>query len=124
MDLSKIDYATNAMPIAQGDVCLVPVNSIPEGEYEDVKPENGKYIVTHSETGHHHVVEARPNVTIKQSKTDPLIAFLLLNDGPDVDLVHMRGHDTHAPHTLKSGTKYLISRQQQSSPAGWVKAAD
>jgi len=37
--------------IPQGDVLLVPIVKIPEGVVQ-VSPENGQYIITHSESGH------------------------------------------------------------------------
>lgn len=121
--MENVQY-TGEAPIAQGDVCLTPIKSIPEG-MQPVQPNSkGEFVITHSETGHNHVVMDRPNVQMFQSPHDPLIAYLLLNDGPDVELLHQRSHDTHGTQTLKSGKAYQISRQREDSPAGWRRAVD
>ena len=44
---------------AQGDMLLIRIDALPK----DAKPalaENGAFILTHSETGHHHIVMERP----------------------------------------------------------------
>ncbi len=110
-------------PILQGDVALTPIAALPEG-LRKVAAEKGEYIVTHSETGHNHVVLDRPHVQMFESPTDPLIAYLLLNDGPDVELLHQRAHDTHGTQVLKAGQAYQISRQREGAPEGWRRAVD
>ena len=55
----KIAKHIIGQPVAQGDVMLIPVTELPANGYSATATENGAYIVTHSETGHHHVVMER-----------------------------------------------------------------
>ena len=121
--MENVQYTGDA-PILQGDVALIPITSLPENLREVQANQKGEFIVTHSETGHNHVVMEQPHVRMFESPTDPLVAYLLLNDGPDVDLLHQRAHDTHGTQTLKSGRAYQISRQREGSPQGWRRAVD
>jgi hypothetical protein len=108
----------------QGDVAILPVTEIPQGLVE-VQREQGKIIVTHSETGHHHVIE-RPRVTMHQD-ADPLIAWLEVHDEADLpqiaELVHERDFDTHETWELPVG-KYKVVRQRERAPEGWQRAQD
>ena len=108
-------------PVFQGDVCLLPVDSLPASA-ELTKPENGAFIVTHSETGHHHVVMERPNVRMYQDKLDIMRGWLEITDEP-VTLEHLRSTDTHEAISFEPGI-WEIKRQVEYSPAGWQRAAD
>ena len=55
----EFDKTRKAIP--QGDVYLIPILAVPV-EAKAVDAENGHYIVTHSETGHHHVVKERDDI--------------------------------------------------------------
>lgn len=100
---------------AQGDVDWVPIAEIP-ADAIPVKPENGAYILAHSETGHHHVLDRVEGVTYYEAANDPFSGFLEVVGAP-VTLKHMRSHDTHLPHTISPG-KYYISRGREWTPAG------
>lgn len=106
---------------AQGDVLLTKVESMPEG-CKKVDSVGGKFIVAHSETGHHHSVMERPGVSFFQSK-DPMIAYLEVIDSVETTLEHERSFDTHESLLLKGGT-YEIRRQQEYTPEGWRRVAD
>ena len=109
---------------AQGDVYILRVESLPAG----IKPaniDNGKYILAHSETGHHHAMEARPNVTF-YSTDNPLVGYLEVVEATDemeTVLEHLRNFDTHAPISFDVGV-YKIVNQRESTPEGWRRAAD
>lgn len=108
-------------PSFQGDVMIHRVDDLPEGLGE-TKPENGHYIVAHSETGHHHVIEARPDVKMYRRANDDYEAFLRIVAGQST-LEHKRDFDTHAPLALPPGT-YRIKRQREYTPEGFRRAAD
>lgn len=109
-------------PIAQGDVMLIPVAELPTTGITPAATENGAYIVTHSETGHHHVVMERPTVRMFQDAMDMFRSFLVI-DGEPADLEHLRATDTHETVRLEPGI-YEVRRQREYSPAGWQRAAD
>jgi len=106
---------------AQGDLLIIAVDEIP-ADAVSAKSENGKFIVAHSETGHHHVIEARPDVEYRVVPTDGLVAYLNVIRA-DVALEHLRPFDTHETIKIPPG-KYRLRRQRQASPEGWRMVAD
>jgi hypothetical protein len=109
---------------AQGDVCFIRVKRLPNGLTE-TKPEDGALIITHSETGHHHImmldrVEDRANVRL-YSGDNPLIAWLEVNR--PTALEHKRNFDTHEPILFPPGI-YQIRRQREYVPEGFRQVQD
>ena len=109
-------------PVAQGDVLLIPVASMPDAKHSAVVAEKGALIVTHSETGHHHVVMERPGVAMFQDTMDLFRSWLVI-EGEPADLEHLRSFDTHETLRLEPGV-YEVRRQQEYTPEGWRRAAD
>ena len=103
----------------QGDVLITKVDALPKG-LEAAKPEGNEYIVTHSETGHHHVM-AKQDVDMYQAANDPFIAYLVVNN--ETTLRHLRGFDTHETIKFNPGI-YRINRQRQRGVEGWERVAD
>lgn len=106
--------------VAQGDLLLTRIDALPPGLTE-VPPTGRVHIVAHSETGHHHVVDAHAGVRYFRSP-DPLISYLEVADA-STTLRHLREHDTHRPHGLRPG-KYELRRQREYTPAGWRMVVD
>jgi hypothetical protein len=109
---------------AQGDLYLRRVASLPSG-LNEMKKENGQFIVAHSETGHHHVIEAAPNVTVYDT-SDPLVSYLQVieaTEATEVLIEHLRSFDTHESIGVSPGI-YEIRRQREYSPEGWRRVAD
>ena len=52
----------------QGEVSIRKIAHLPEGVTE-VQPENGHYIIGHSESGHCHVIDAKPGTRVFSGKT-------------------------------------------------------
>lgn len=104
----------------QGDVYLVPIIAIPQ-EAIEIHAEDGNFIITHSKTGHHHVIAERDDIR-QFSGMDILRGFLEIKNEP-ADLVHLRNHHTHATQTISPGA-WLIQRQGRPTPSGWKKAID
>lgn len=113
---------------AQGDVFFRRIAAVP-AEAKVVKPEGGAIIVTHSETGHHHVVEDLTCVMYQDPKSS-LVGYLQLGDGcasvGGADIVHKRAWDTHETLRLlgQPGDVFEIRRQREWSPEGWRRVAD
>ena len=109
---------------AQGDLLIRRVNEFPTG-LTPATATNGQYIAAHSETGHHHVIEARPNVRMFDSN-DPLVSYLEVieaTDAMETAIEHMRTFDTHEKIVLPPG-KFELRRQREHSPEGWRRVAD
>lgn len=88
------EFDTSRKSIPQGDCYLIPIKAVPSGA-KLTEPENGHYIITHSETGHHHVVAERPDVR-QFSGMDIFRGFLEISGDEPAELIHLREHHTHA----------------------------
>lgn len=105
---------------AQGDVYIRRVHmEIPKNAVE-VQPEGKYVIVTHSETGHHHVME-REKVKMYQLPDSIMDCLLVVSD--PVALEHLRDYDTHEPIMFDKGT-YHVKRQREYTPEGFRKVQD
>lgn len=118
----KIARHIIGQPVAQGDVMLIPVASLPDAGHAPAATENGAFVVTHSETGHHHVVLERPTVRMYQDTMDLFRSWLVV-EGEPADLEHLRPTDTHETVRLEPGV-WEIRRQREYAPEGWRRAAD
>lgn len=109
---------------AQGDVMFRRAEKLPDG-LTPIAPIDGRVIVTHSETGHHHVmVLDRDNegASVEMYATDnPLVSWLKVNR--PTSLEHCRPHDTHEPILFAPGV-YEVRRQREYTPEGFRKVAD
>lgn len=108
---------------AQGDVLFIRREVLPSGLKEQ-GPKNGELIVTHSETGHNHVMvldrQETPAVQMFNGD-DPLKSWLLVNRPTSLD--HKREHHTHESIMFEPGV-YEVRRQVESTPEGWRRVAD
>lgn len=104
---------------AQGDLLLRKIDKLPDG-LKPAKAENGKFIVAHSETGHHHTVLER-NAQMLIDETNEFIAYLKVTN--DTTVEHERSFDTHEPIQITEGL-YEIRRQREYTPQGWRRAQD
>jgi hypothetical protein len=105
---------------AQGDIYItrtdmqVPANAV------EVQPEGNYLIITHSETGHHHVMEKTKAKLYKLP--DDIMKCLLVVEDP-VALQHLRDYDTHSPIQFEKGN-YIVRRQREYTPEGFRKVQD
>ena len=104
---------------AQGDCLFIRVRSIPDAFKPVARNEEG-VIVAHSETGHHHKIDAAGVVMFDGG--DPLRCFLQIDDS-FADVVHHRSFDTHATLRLTRGC-YEVRRAREWSPEGWRRVED
>lgn len=107
---------------AQGDILIqrladdfvIPVNAIKS------KPENNKLIITHSETGHHHVMDHKK--VQMYTLPDSIMDCLLIVNDPTA-LEHLREFDTHESILFEKGT-YRVRRQREYTPEGFRRVED
>ena len=109
---------------AQGDLLLRRIQALPEN-IKPALPENGQYIVAHSETGHNHVIEATDHVTF-YTTDNPMISYLQVIEATEATetlLKHLRSFDTHKTISIPPGI-YELRRQREFSPESWRKIRD
>lgn len=92
--------------LRHGENLLIRVPAMPATGTKTYK----SYIVGHSETGHHHVLEStKPfDVVIKDDN-------LFLELFTDAKLVHKKSHDKHNTLIVQPG-KYLVRRKHEYDP--------
>lgn len=111
-------FVTNR-PVAQGDMLIIPIAAIPVNA-KAAMPDGKHFILAHSETGHHHVIE-RAKAEVFETADDSFIAYVKAL--APADITHQRPHDTHETVQLAPGN-YEIRRQREYVPEGFRKAAD
>lgn len=114
---------------AQGDLLIVRIqeNNLPDNIVPATAKDadaNGNYIVAHSETGHHHVIE-QDDVDFFHAANDGVIDEFVsyLKVKRNTVLKHMRSFDTHEPIGIGPGL-YKLLRQREYIPEGFRKAQD
>lgn len=104
---------------AQGDVYARRIDRLPANAVK-VEPVRGQVIVTHSESGHHHVMDA--GAVTMYRLPNSIMDCLLVVDQPTA-LRHLRPHDTHEPILFAPGA-YHARRQREHTPQGWRRVED
>lgn len=104
---------------AQGDIMIIKEQMLPD--LKNLKPvdksndwfyDNNKFIVAHSETGHHHIVRDMPGVELYTAVNDNFTMWLVVSN-PEALIEHERSFHTHETVGLKEGI-YRIRRQRES----------
>lgn len=94
---------------AQGDVMFTRVSSKPADMNKQLELEDGKLIITHSETGHHHIMNPA-HVKAFQNGANPLVLFIVVSE--QTELTHLRDHHTHEAIQFEPGM-YQVNRQRE-----------
>lgn len=113
---------------AQGEITIRRIGGVPSAlvakpGYSPLAPENGKVIVGHSETGHHHCMRADGVTAAVLDRAPEGMRILNLIVSSPTPLIHLREYDTHEPimldpgeYEVRIGREYdpyeQISRQQ------------
>ena len=108
---------------AQGDVLFIRIKDIPQNVTEE-KPENGSLIVTHSETGHHHVMSPKGARLFRLNSEESgagMISYLQIVE--PTELKHCRPYQTHESIMFAQGN-YEVRRQREYTPEGWRRVED
>ena len=107
---------------AQGDIYIRRIGALPDRALSPVAPIDGHFVIAHSETGHHHVVEARDCEYFTDNE-DPTTAYLRVIEATEVVLEHLKPSDMHAPIRVLGGV-YRIRRAREWTPEGFRISAD
>jgi hypothetical protein len=106
-------------PCFQGDLMIRRIDAIPSG-LKRAEPDGNRHVLAHSETGHHHVIEARG----AERFIDEMNSFIAYLDVADeTELRHLRDFDTHESLSLPPG-KYEVRNAREYTPEGWRRSAD
>lgn len=108
---------------AQGDLLITRIDEIPTDAVRQ-EPGDGVFVVAHSETGHHHVVESAPVEYFHAANDGDFagqVAYLRVNE--PVALRHLRSFDTHEALSIPAGL-YRLNQQREYTPEGFRRAAD
>lgn len=93
-------------PFRQGEITLQPVKRLPRGICEKSK----RYIVGHSETGHHHVLESETEFEVFTDKED-----LYLRLFEPAKLNHQKTVNRHHDLVVAPGI-YKVTHKTEYSP--------
>jgi len=104
---------------AQGDLLLIKINELPES-IKEIDSVDGKHVVAHSETGHHHSVDAT-HARYFEGGGNEMVCYLSI--ASDTELFHDRPGDAHESITITKGY-YEARRQRENSPMGDRRVAD
>lgn len=108
---------------AQGEMYIRRVSGFKD-ESKEASPENGRYILAHSETGHHHVIDATKTQVFEQTVNVPEgMGILQMIVKEPTTIEHLRSTDTHEPLYLTEGN-WEIRLQREYTPEGYRRVAD
>ena len=117
--IAAMDYTVKAYG-AQGEVTFQRVSEIP-ASYVAAKPDHAQgFIVAHSETGHHHVLEREGVEYFPPVKEDALVAFARIVGEAGASVKHLRQHDTHPTIGLTQGI-WKITHAREEDILGEVR---
>lgn len=107
------------VPLAQGDVLLIPIAAIPSG-VEPIAPRGGRLVLAEGEaTGHHHAVIEREAELFAPGEASAL-ADRYLRVGPAGAVLT---HDEHAPIAVPPGD-WAVRPQREYRPQSIQRVAD
>lgn len=96
---------------AQGEITIRRIARVPSG-CTTLKPEGGKFIIGHSETGHHHCIgTVGASVSVLDRPPEGMRVLYAILENP-TSLDHLRDHDTHESIVLEPGAyEFRIARE-------------
>lgn len=110
---------------AQGDLLFIRMeSSLPPGATRVLpERENGGMVVAHSETYHHHVMDASDAEAVEMYRLPGEIYECFLVVRKPAVLRHLKPFDTHEPIEFSPGT-YRMRRQWEYTPEGLRRVED
>lgn len=102
---------------AQGEIHIRRIGDVPSDRgkapkgFHPLELENGKRIIGHSETGHHHILDGEADVFVMDRPPEGMRILRAIVESP-TPLVHLREYDTHEPIMLQPGMyEFRIGRE-------------
>lgn len=100
---------------AQGEITVIRLGGVPRNKKltgAAMKAEGGNFVIGHSETGHHHVIEAKgASVSVLDKQPEGMRVLRAILENP-TSLDHLRDYDTHDPIKLEPGLyEFRIGRE-------------
>lgn len=92
------------LAIRHGECLLYPVKQLPKGNTH----QESRFIVGHSETGHHHVLESKTEFTV----VDVYKAFAYIQLTRSAKLVHQKTVNRHNDLTVPAGTYKIVHKTE------------
>ena len=108
---------------AQGEMLVRRVDSF-DKPAKEMKAEDSVFILAHSETGHHHVIDRTHVKVSEQTEQVPqgMAILQMIVEEPSV-IEHLRGYETHEPLMLGKGL-WEVRLQREYTPQGYRRVAD
>lgn len=104
------------LAVQHGEVWLQPVDGLPK----DRKVEKAKsFIVGHSETGHHHVLESNTEFEVMSGDEKHDLYVRLFEPAK---IVHKKSFDIHETKTIVAGDYAIFQKQEYDPFADVVRA--
>lgn len=99
---------------AQGEITIRKIDAVPVKQVcSPLALENGRFVIGHSETGHHHVLSdvAGADVLVLDKPPEGMRILYAILENP-MSLDHLRDHDTHESINLDPGVyEFRIARE-------------
>lgn len=105
---------------AQGELYFTRIDILPVGLIQVEPDETGHVVVGHSETGHHHVMDAE---TVQMYRLPEELYECFLKVDSATMLNHLRDYDTHEPLQFEPGN-YRVRLGREAIPEGWRQTID
>ncbi len=92
-------------------IMATQITTLPAGAVV-AAPKDGKYIVAHSEIGHHHVIDCETAVMYNDAENE-FVSYLVIENSSE--LTHTRDYKPHPSLVLNQGV-YRIDQQREYTP--------
>lgn len=96
------------VPVQHGEVWLQPIDKIPSGKTKKAK----SYIIGHSETGHHHVLESNTEFEVMAGDEKHDLYLRLFEPAK---VVHQKTFDIHETKIVAPGD-YVVYQKTEYDP--------
>lgn len=102
--------------LIHGENAIMPITNLPA----DLKwHKESMAIIGHSETGHHHVLEATKNSTTELAEFDGKLYIRITGNAK---VTHKKSHDIHETVTLDEGM-YVVTHKSEYDPFAQIRRA-
>ena len=102
---------------AQGEIYARKIDALPDGLTPFTKKHNGAWVISHSESGNHHVIDDAGVTVMERTKDVPRGMRILyaIVDAP-AELRQDAGGNPHEAHTLDAGSIYEMRVAREYDP--------